>query len=42
MTLDELDALPLRGDEVRAVFRYVANGGAVHPMSVLTVEGARW
>lgn len=42
VTLDELDALPLRGDEVRAVFRYVASGGAVHPMSVLTAEGARW
>lgn len=42
VTLDELDALPLRGDEVRAVFRYVANGGAVYPMSVLTAESAPW
>ena len=42
VTLDELDALPLRGDEVRAVFRHVAGGGAVYPLGVLTVEGARW
>jgi phosphatase NudJ len=40
VTRDELERLPLRGDEVRDWFRYVAEGGAVHPLSVLTVEGA--
>jgi len=39
-TLDELDKLELRGDEVRELFRYVANGGAIHPLSLLTVESA--
>ncbi len=42
VTLEELDALPLRGDEVRDVFRYVAEGGAVLPLSSLTFEGAPW
>lgn len=42
VTLEELDALALRGDEVRAVFRHVADGGAVYPMSVLRPEGAPW
>ena len=38
VTLEQLDALPLRGDEVRVLFRHVAEGGAVHPMSLLTSE----
>lgn len=42
VTLDELGALPLRGDEVRAVFEYVAKGGAVFPLAALTDEGAPW
>lgn len=42
VTLDELDALPLRGVEVREVFRHVAAGGAVTPLTVLTEEGAPW
>lgn len=42
VTLDELALLPLRGDEVLSVFRYVSDGGAVHPLSVLTEEGAPW
>jgi len=40
VTLDELDALDLRGDEVRDLFHHVANGGPIHPLSLLTVEGA--
>jgi phosphatase NudJ len=42
VTLEELAALPMRGEEVRAVFAYVLAGGAVHPLSLLTDEGARW
>ena len=41
-TLEELDALPLRGDEGRAAFEHVLAGGAVYPLSLLTAEGARW
>ncbi len=42
VTIEEIAALPLRGDEVLAVCRYVLAGGAVHPMNVLTAEGAPW
>jgi ADP-ribose pyrophosphatase YjhB (NUDIX family) len=38
VTLDELDALPLRGPEVQAIFRWVANGAAVAPMELLGAE----
>ena len=38
VTLDELDALPLRGPEVRAIFRWVANGAPVAPMGLLGSE----
>jgi phosphatase NudJ len=40
VALEEMDALPLRGDEVREIARYVLGGGAVHPLSVLTPEAA--
>jgi phosphatase NudJ len=39
VTLDELADYPLRGDEVREMFAFVAAGGAVHPLSVLQPEG---
>lgn len=42
VTLDELASLPLRDAEVREVFEYVAAGGTVYPLSLLTREGARW
>jgi 8-oxo-dGTP pyrophosphatase MutT (NUDIX family) len=42
VTLTELDRYPLRGQEVREIFRYVAAGGPVYPLSVLTFEGAPW
>jgi len=42
VTREELDRLPLRGDEVRAVLDYVAAGGAVYPPSLWTHEGAPW
>ena len=40
VTLDELDELPLRGPEVRALFRYVAGGAAIAPLALLDYEGA--
>jgi phosphatase NudJ len=39
VTLAELDAYSLRGSEVRQVFEYVARGGTIYPLSVLTYEG---
>ena len=42
VNLASLDAYPLRGDEVRELFEYVARGGAVAPLEVLTLEGAPW
>jgi phosphatase NudJ len=42
VTLDELTSYPLRGDEVLALFRHIAAGGPVYPLSVLTFEGAPW
>lgn len=41
-TREELDALPLRGEEARAAFDHVLSGGAIYPMSLLTPEGAPW
>jgi 8-oxo-dGTP pyrophosphatase MutT (NUDIX family) len=38
VTLDELARLPLRGDEVRELFAYVADGGAVYPLALLGSE----
>jgi phosphatase NudJ len=38
VTLAELDALPLRGTEVRELFTYVAGGGAVYPLSLIGSE----
>jgi len=40
--LDELHRYPLRGEEVREILSYVAAGGAVYPLSLLTPEGAPW
>lgn len=42
ITLDELPRYPLRGDEVEEIFRYVAQGGPVYPLSLLCNEGAPW
>jgi phosphatase NudJ len=39
VSLDELAALPLRGEEVRAMFEAVARGAAIHPLEVLAREG---
>jgi 8-oxo-dGTP pyrophosphatase MutT (NUDIX family) len=37
--LDRLSEYPLRGEEVREMFEYVAAGGPVYPTSVLMAEG---
>jgi 8-oxo-dGTP pyrophosphatase MutT (NUDIX family) len=42
VSLDELHRYPLRGEEVREIFGYVAAGGPVYPLSLLTPESARW
>jgi phosphatase NudJ len=42
VTLEDLDKIPLRGPEVRAIFEAVANGAPVYPLSLLTEEGAPW
>ena len=39
-TLDELDALPGRGNAWRGYIHYVAAGGVVMPLSALSAEGA--
>jgi hypothetical protein len=40
-TFDEIrGGLPLRGAEPLVWATYLANGGAVHPLSMLTKEGA--
>jgi phosphatase NudJ len=41
-SLDELGRYPLRGDEMRALFEYVARGGVIHPQALLTHEGAAY
>jgi len=42
VTLEELDQLDLRGDEVRDLFSRVASGAPVYPLSVLALESADW
>ncbi len=38
--LSELNSFPLRGDEVREIFQYVADGGTIYPLKILSFEGA--
>ena len=40
VTLEEMRALPLRGDEVMAWSEYVLRGGAVAPLAFFAPEGA--
>lgn len=40
ITLSELEALPLRNDEVSRILDHVAAGGTIHPLSLLAPEGA--
>jgi phosphatase NudJ len=39
-TLAQLRTVTLRGSEVRAIFSYVAKGGPIYPLSLITYEGA--
>lgn len=39
-SVEELELLPLRGQEPRVWLPYVAQGGPVYPLSLLTREGA--
>jgi len=40
LTLDQIRLLPLRGQEVIEICQYVAEGGAIYPVGLLTAEGA--
>jgi phosphatase NudJ len=42
VTVEDLDQLELRGDEVRECFRAVRDGAPVAPLSMLTLEGHPW
>jgi len=42
VTLEEMDALPIRGRDVRPLFEAVLAGAPVAPLSTVTVEGADW
>ena len=42
VTLAQLDALKLRGQEVRSLCEYLAAGGTVFPLAVLGREGAAY
>jgi phosphatase NudJ len=42
VAVDDLVRYPLRGEEVREIFGYVARGGPVAPASMITLEGAPW
>lgn len=42
VTLDELAALPQRGDEPYDVFEAVLAGAPVLPLGTLRAEGERW
>lgn len=40
VTLAELETLPLRGPEVRAIFAWVADGAPIYPLDLLGDENA--
>ncbi len=39
VSLEQLNEYPLRGEEVRTLFSYVAAGGPIYPISLLQPEG---
>lgn len=39
-TLNELETLPLRGDEVLVIFRHVDQSPHIYPLDMITYEGA--
>lgn len=40
VTLEELEQLPLRSEEVRTIFTHVAAGAPIYPASLIVPEGA--
>jgi 8-oxo-dGTP pyrophosphatase MutT (NUDIX family) len=38
--LEELDDFALRGEDVPEIFQYIAQGGPIYPLDLITVEGA--
>ncbi len=42
LTLAEMEKLPLRGHEVMEIFRAVAAGATVAPLTMIVEEGAPW
>lgn len=40
--LEELEHLSLRGEKVREIFQYLAYGGTIYPLGLITFEGAPW
>lgn len=40
VTLEELSMVPLRGEEVRQILRYVSQGAPVYPLSLISPEGS--
>lgn len=39
-SIEELERLPLRGEEVREIFQYVASGAPIYPLDAIAFEGA--
>lgn len=39
-SLQEVNRLPLRGEEVREMFQYVASGAPIYPLDLIAIEGA--
>ena len=39
VSIPELDHLPLRGNDVREMFEYIAQGGPIYPVEMLQPEG---
>ena len=42
VSLDELGHFPLRGEEVRGILHYVANGGMIAPLTMWRPESSPW
>ena len=40
VTPDQAEQFPMRADRLPALFRYVAGGGPIYPLDLLTFEGA--
>ncbi|MBK07236.1 MAG: NUDIX hydrolase [Deltaproteobacteria bacterium] len=39
VTLEDLEYLPLRGEEVKQLFYYISNGAPIYPLELLAYEG---